>query len=446
MGGAQDDLVGTVIGERYSLESLLGRGGMASVYRARDLSLGRAVAVKVFAASEVDQNAMQRESGEIRLLASLNHYALVTLFDAAVDTDGRDDRAYFVMELVEGPTLGERVTAGPIAHTDVAMMLVDLAEALHVVHDRGVVHRDIKPANILLSPSASPRIEFRAKLSDFGIAYIVDSTRLTTPGTIVGTAAYVSPEQATGTAPGPASDIYSLGLVVLESLTGTRAFGGSMVESLSARLVSDPLIPAALGADWGSLLTRMTSRVADERPTAVEVADAAREIERALYSPTTADLEETAALAATGLLGETAVLGATAALEPDDEPAPTRVLGGTANLAPTERPGSAPLEPTRVLPAADEAATERFAETPPAAEAAGHPSVPGRMQRLRGLPRRVYVAAAGIVVIVGALVIGLSLVPAEPTADTTPTDAPTLAENSGDLGAHLDQLLESVTP
>jgi serine/threonine protein kinase len=432
MADERDALVGTVVGDRYELQSLLGRGGMASVYRAHDRSLGRDVAVKVFATAEVDQNAMRRESGEIRLLASLNHHALVTLFDAAVDA-AATDRAYFVMELVEGPTLGERIASGPVEQSDVALMLHDLADALHVVHQRGVVHRDIKPANILLGPSASPRIGFRAKLSDFGIAYVVDSTRLTTPGTIVGTAAYVSPEQATGGAPGPQSDVYSLGLVALESLTGVRAFPGSLVESLSARRVGDPVIPASLGAAWGALLDRMTAREPERRPTALEVADAARDLERTLHSPTTADLDATLAVDAEKLASTRAM------------PEPTRVMSEPTRVMPEPTrvmPDTEALASTRAYPAPSpvgEAPTERL--DAPATHAAPADDRPSRTRR--PLPRRVYVALAGIVVIVAALVVGLAIAP---DAAPEPTDKPTLTENGGDLGTHLDQLLESVTP
>ena len=275
------NIIGTIVGGRYEIGALLGTGGMASVYRAVDRSLGREVAVKLFSATGVDSASLQRESSEIRLLASLNHHALVTLFDANVDAGSR---AFLVMELVEGQTLGERITGGPVFEADAAHLLVDLADALHVVHERGIVHRDIKPANILLSASGSPSREFRAKLSDFGIAYLVDSTRLTTPGTVIGTAAYVSPEQARGTAPGPAGDIYSLGLVVLEALTAVRAFPGSMVESISARLVNDPAVPAALGAQWVALLTGMTARDPADRPSALEVAERGRALERSLHA------------------------------------------------------------------------------------------------------------------------------------------------------------------
>ena len=383
-----DELTGRVIGDRYEVGTLLGRGGMAAVYRAHDRSLGRDVAIKIFANAGLGENDLKRETAEIRLLASLNHHGLVTLFDAAVDDH---TGAYFVMELVEGSSLSERIAAGPIAQTDVALMLVDVADALQVVHEAGVVHRDIKPGNILLAPSASPSIGFRAKLADFGIAYLADSTRLTTPGTIVGTAAYVSPEQATGVAPGPASDIYSLGLVALESLTATRAFPGSLMESLAARLASDPAVPGELGAGWKSLLTRMTSRVPADRPTAIEVAEAARDIDRALYGSQQPEAV-TEALAATESLAATAVL----------------LPGGP------DAPGvTAPLAATRVLPAA-EGPTERLAAPDGPAEAAGR----------RTFPRRFYLALAGIVLIALALVIGLAVAP-DPVVAPTPSVTPT---------------------
>ena len=148
-------------------------------------------------------------------------------------------------------------------------MAMDLTEALVVVHARGVVHRDIKPANILLAPSPLPGQAFDAKLADFGIAAIVDAARVTATGTVLGTAAYLSPEQATGARVGPASDIYSLGLVLLESLTGEPAFPRTRdVQTALARLVSPPTIPDELGIEWVHLLRRMTSSEPGERPTA----------------------------------------------------------------------------------------------------------------------------------------------------------------------------------
>jgi len=466
---ADTNVTGTIVGGRYEIGELLGTGGMASVYRAVDRSLGREVAVKLFSASGVDSASLQRESSEIRLLASLNHHALVTLFDANVD---EGSRAFLVMELVEGRTLGERIAVGPVAEADAAHLLVDLAEALHVVHERGIVHRDIKPANILLSASASPSREFRAKLSDFGIAYLVDSTRLTTPGTVVGTAAYISPEQARGTPPGPAGDVYSLGLVVLEALTAVRAFPGSMVESISARLVNDPAIPAALGPDWVSLLERMTAREPARRPSALEVAELARALERSLHGRPAAAAP---ADAATAPFAPTGVAAAELAPDADLGLAPDAALGlaptgadATAVAAGSDPTGSAP---TRAFPAAlPTAATESLAARPgtpprppsgdslhtlvlpsglPAGAEAPFPNsshTTSGAQRTAGRPVRA-VLIAGASLLAAAIVIVVIVLLGGAGVDTpAPEPAPTLPANEGELGVHLEELLESVTP
>lgn len=268
-GTGTDDAVGTLLGGRFRIESLLGRGGMATVYLATDESLGRTVAVKVFRRDLADGDDIRRQQDEIQLLASLNHPGLVTLFDAAVD----DDRgsAFLVMELVTGNDLRTRLTAGAIPSSEVATIGQHLADALAYLHARGVVHRDIKPANILLPERDADHTGPRAKLTDFGIARIVDGTRLTATGTVLGTAGYFSPEQALGEPIAPASDIYSLGLVLLECLTGERAFPGPALESMTARVTRDPEVPEELGPDWVSLLRAMTSRTPDARPAAREV-------------------------------------------------------------------------------------------------------------------------------------------------------------------------------
>ena len=405
---------------------------MAAVYRATDIQLGRSVAVKVFPVSDETSADLGRETSEIRLLASLNHHALVTLFDASVDDGAAVDQAFLVMELVEGPTLKERIDSGRIGEADVAMMTIDLAEALHVVHAGGVVHRDIKPANILLNPSASPAIEFRAKLTDFGIAYLIDSTRLTMPGTVIGTAAYLSPEQARGDAPESASDVYSLGLVILEALTRTKAFEGTLMESLSARLVSDPVVPGSVGARWRSLLTAMTTRDPALRPTALEVADLARAIERSVHA------------------GQSAHAGQsehTGQSEPTEQPVDAATMA-QATITATVAMDAAETaliadEPaaTRLLPVADEA-TERLAapanaqarSTAPAGSPTSAPNRPGIRRRIT----MAIVAVAAIAIIAGSAVALGSR--GEPTAP------PTLPPNDGELGTHLEQLLESVTP
>ncbi|WP_228508689.1 serine/threonine-protein kinase [Herbiconiux sp. VKM Ac-1786] len=318
---------GEILDGRYRLEAAAGEGGMATVYRANDELLGRTVAIKVFRPGTTEPSESGRTVSETRVLASLNHHALVTLFDARVEEGGL---SYLAMEFVEGPTLRARIAEGPLDPIDVAAMAFDLAEALHVVHERGVVHRDIKPSNVLLRPSTTPGPAFRAKLADFGIAYLVDSTRVTLPGTIMGTAAYLSPEQVRGAAPAPSADIYSLGLLLIEALTGRRAFPQSGTHaSLMARVTQSPEIPGGLGYGWKSLLTAMTAPRPDDRPSALEVAVAARGLQLALLVPGAAD---DGALEATGVidLPAAATLPLTAFAEPEVEaelePEPTVAL------------------------------------------------------------------------------------------------------------------------
>ncbi|GHG52658.1 hypothetical protein GCM10011331_17630 [Flavimobilis marinus] len=270
--------VGDVIGDRYRILAVVGHGGMATVYRARDEALGRDVALKVVRAGAEQATGITIQ-GEIDVLATLNHHSLVTLFDAGVTQDDDGDVPYFVMELVLGETLADRVAAGPVNEVDAARMAGDLAEGLHVAHANGIVHRDVKPANVLLSPSMLPEREFSAKLADFGIAHLASAPRETRPGTFVGTVAYISPEQAQGADPAPPADVYSLGLVLLEAMTGRRAFPGTTGESLVARVAADPKIPGSLSPEWRAMVRAMTSRRPDDRPTAAEVAGLARRLE-----------------------------------------------------------------------------------------------------------------------------------------------------------------------
>jgi len=268
-----------LIAGRYRLIEPIGHGGMATVYRGLDEALGRDIAVKLFRASAVDPDDVGRQETEMRLLASLTHPGLVTLHDAGKDDAGRDDgpdgepRAFLVMELVDGPDLRKRLRECPVPAADVAFVGAELAGALAYIHARGVIHRDVKPANILLPPAIAGTAP-RAKLTDFGIARMIDGARYTATGATLGTANYLSPEQASGRSASASSDIYSLGLVLLECLTGRIEFGGSPLEAAVARLSRDPVIPDALGTQWGSLLAGMTARDADSRPTAAEVSAA----------------------------------------------------------------------------------------------------------------------------------------------------------------------------
>ncbi|WP_269454857.1 MULTISPECIES: serine/threonine-protein kinase [unclassified Rhodococcus (in: high G+C Gram-positive bacteria)] len=266
--------------DRYRLGTVLGRGAMADVVHADDDVLGRSVAVKIFRHGEPPDSA-QRIDAEIRTLASLSHPGLVTLYDAgtALDDSGMPV-PYLVMELIDGPTLSAYRRSRSMNAAHVARIGYELAEALAYIHDRGVVHRDIKPANILVAQAPDVGVGQCAKLADFGIARIVDAERLTEHGTTVGTAHYLSPEQATGTSAGPPTDIYTLGLVLIECLSGTMVFEGSAVAAAVARLHRDPDVPEGLGPDWHALLTEMTARRPEDRPDAAAVAHRLRALSR----------------------------------------------------------------------------------------------------------------------------------------------------------------------
>jgi Serine/threonine protein kinase len=397
---ADDPWIGTTLDGRYQIAELIGRGGMAAVYRARDIQLNRPVAIKIFAAGAASDDARRR--AEVQLLARLNHPNLVTLFDARLAPAGSATPSYLSMELVDGPDLRALMDRGVLPGSVTAQLASDVAEALVTVHGNGVVHRDLKPANILLAPTGLPSPEYRAKLADFGIAHLVGGERLTTVGLIVGTAAYLSPEQASGHEPGSATDVYTLGLVILECLTGARAYPGTLAEAISARLVHPPEIPATLPVSWASLIRGMTASDPAARPSAVEVAVAARRI-----AP---DLDD--------WMPPAGVAGSTDAVEPGATvplPAPTLLLPESvlpeSALATSALATSAPTERLRAAPAADVRAADQ-----------------GGSGRTR---RRVALGAGIVVVLAAAIVAALLLQPARnppgPAHTSTQTSTPSVS-------------------
>ena len=267
---------------RYDFVEHLGSGGMADVYRARDTELGRDVAIKVFRDDEDTIADKQRREREIHLLGTLNHPGLVGVFDAGTLMHDGHPRRYLVMELVEGRSLAHRLAKAPMKPRQVADIGSQLADALSYVHARSIVHRDVKPENVLLDETPALGYTLLAKLADFGVAQFVDGSRLTSDGAIMGTAAYISPEQARGDEIGTPSDVYSLGLVLLEALRGEREYTGSAIEAALARLHRPPAIPDEVPEGWRELLRAMTHDDPAKRPTAHDVAATLRDIIRSM--------------------------------------------------------------------------------------------------------------------------------------------------------------------
>lgn len=270
------------LAHRYLLGEPLGRGGSAQVFRATDTRLDRPVAVKIFRLDDASPVQVRRYAQEARVLADLSHPSLVALLDVGADVlHGVGPVAFLVMELVEGRTLRDLVDEGPLDPSTTADVGRQLANALAHAHRAGVVHRDVKPSNVLVAAElpASGRRDaptLPVVLADFGIAASVATTGPAGTGDtgadVRATAGYQSPEQALGEQVGPASDVYSLGLVLLECLTGERVYPGDPLTAGLARLLRVPEIPADLDGDWHRLLRAMTRSSAAQRPAMAAVA------------------------------------------------------------------------------------------------------------------------------------------------------------------------------
>ncbi|WP_447003039.1 protein kinase domain-containing protein [Saccharothrix isguenensis] len=253
------DLTGEVVDGRYALGVLYGSGGMAEVYRAFDTRLDRKVAIKFFQgeASGEDRIRLDREA---QVLGAMRCPGLVEVYGTGVFRG----RPFFVMQAVDGGTLRRRMR-GAMAPEVVATVGAQIAGVLAYVHSQDVVHRDVKPSNILLDAEGR-----RAYLADFGLALQGQVTRVTRSGILVGTAGYLAPEQVRGGDVLPAADVYALGLVLLECLTGRPEYPGGDTEAALSRLHREPRIPANLPEPWTAVLTEMTASDPTKRPSAAE--------------------------------------------------------------------------------------------------------------------------------------------------------------------------------
>jgi eukaryotic-like serine/threonine-protein kinase len=247
------------LGGRYELGGTLGEGGMATVFEGVDTVLDRPVAVKVLASRyATDTTFVQRFRREAQSAAAMNHPNIVNVYDTGSD----DSTHYIVMELVEGKTLREVIAEdGPLLPERAAEIAEAVAAALGFAHERGIVHRDVKPGNIMITPSGD------AKVMDFGIARATAGESLTQTATVLGTATYLSPEQAQGEQVDARSDIYSLGIVLYEMLTAHVPFEGESPVAVAYKHVrEDPMRPSALNADVPDPLERVVLKAMAKNP------------------------------------------------------------------------------------------------------------------------------------------------------------------------------------
>jgi serine/threonine protein kinase/Tol biopolymer transport system component len=260
---------GTKLGP-YEIQSPLGAGGMGEVYRARDTRLERTVAIKILPESlSSDRERLERFQEEARILSTLNHPNLMAIYDVG----SQDGLHFLVSEFFEGHTLRERLAAGPLPQRKAIEYGLQIAKGLAAAHEKGIVHRDLKPENIFVLRDE------RVKILDFGLAKqtamsaaadgTMTSADRTLPGTVLGTAGYMSPEQVRGEAADYRSDIFSFGTILYEMLAGQRAFGGdSSVEVMNSILKQEPLELAESGLNVSLGLQRIVQRCLEKRPDA----------------------------------------------------------------------------------------------------------------------------------------------------------------------------------
>jgi eukaryotic-like serine/threonine-protein kinase len=299
---------------RYALGERIATGGMGEVWRATDTVLGREVAVKILRAEYADDATFRaRFQAEARNTAALHHPAVAQVFDFGEipDTDGQRATAFLVMELVPGEPLSAVLAReGALDPERAADIVAQAAAGIDVAHRRGIVHRDVKPANLLVTPDGT------VKVTDFGIARAGDAVPLTGTGQVIGTAQYLSPEQARGNPAGPASDVYSLAVVLYECLTGTRPFTADQAVAVAMQHLRDdpPPLPASVPAGLAALCTSALSKEPGDRPAtagdlAAHLRDPGLATDAGTAAPLTAPMTDSAA--ATTSAEHTAVLTGT---------------------------------------------------------------------------------------------------------------------------------------
>ncbi|MBS1908052.1 MAG: protein kinase [Actinobacteria bacterium] len=331
---------GISFGGRYELQSRIAIGGMGEVWEATDHVIGRTVAIKILKDEYMgDPGFLERFRAEARHAALVNHEGIASVFDYGEENGS----AYLVMELVPGEALSTVIEReGSLSADKTLDVVAQTASALQAAHAAGLVHRDIKPGNLLITPDG------RVKITDFGIARIADQVPLTATGQVMGTVQYLSPEQASGHAASPATDIYSLGIVAYECLAGKRPFTGESQVAIAMAQINDtpPPLPATVPQPVQNLVMAMIAKKPADRPSsAATVARAAQALRRG-------DLNSAAIAVPAVIAG---VVGAGAVAAGDD--AMTQILGATQ--------GATTIMPTTAqIPTEEEQVPEKKKRSP----------------------------------------------------------------------------------
>jgi serine/threonine-protein kinase len=267
---------GTLLGNRYKLDERIAGGGMGDVWRGTDEVLGRIVAIKVLLPALLEEPGFaERFRGEARTMATINHSGVVDIYDYGSE----GGTAFLIMEYVEGDALSATLgRVGRLTPARTMALIAQAAEALHAAHEKGIVHRDVKPGNLLVRPNGT------LVLTDFGIARSAHVGQLTQAGSVLGTASYLSPEQAAGSGASPLSDVYALGVVAYQCLAGRRPFEGDNPLEVAMRHVRDapPPLPADIPHDIRQIVERAMAKDPGARfPSAAAFAQAARRASQA---------------------------------------------------------------------------------------------------------------------------------------------------------------------